>query len=106
MDNMENQEVLEMDNLIELIDDDGNSVMFEHVATIEHEGETYIMVVEEAMLNEADENEDADIEAMVLKVETDDDGNEVYATIEDEELASIVFEKCLDALDEALEDEE
>lgn len=103
---MKNQEAMEMDNLIELIDDDGNSVMFEHVATIEHEGETYIMVVEEAVLDEAEENDDADIEAMVLKVETDEDGKEVYATIEDEALAAVVFEKCLDALDEVLDEEE
>ncbi|MDY5730034.1 MAG: DUF1292 domain-containing protein [Eubacteriales bacterium] len=103
---MENQEMMEMeDNLIELIDEEGKATMFEHVATIEHEGETYIMVVEEEMLAKADEDENEEVEAVVLKVETDENGNDIYVSIEDEALSAIVFEKCLDALDEVLEEE-
>lgn len=96
----------EFDNVIELIDEEGNSTMFEHIATVEHEGETYIMVVEEEVMNKADENEDEELDAVVLKVEADENGLDSYVTIEDEELAAIVFEKCLNALQEELDSDE
>ena len=32
------------DNLIELIGDDGQTVSFEHLATLEYEGESYLVL--------------------------------------------------------------
>lgn len=103
---MDNQELFEMeDNIIELIDEEGNAANFELVASVEHDGDTYIMVVEESVLEAAEENDELEMEAMVLKVEMDD-GEEVYVPIEDDDLAAVVFEKCLAVLDEEFEDEE
>lgn len=96
----------ELDNLIELIDEDGNSTMFEHVATVEHEGEVYLMVVEEESLNRADQDEEEELDALILKIESDENGEDTYVTLEDEELAEIVFQKCLEVLQEDMDDEE
>lgn len=94
------------DGLIELIDDDGNSTMFEHIVTIEYEGETYIMVVEESALDYAEEHGEDELDAIVLRVDRDEDGQDVYSEIEDLDLASTVFEKCLEAIDSEEFDEE
>ena len=96
----------ELDNLIELIDEDGNSTMFEHVATVEHEGEVYLMVVEEESLNRVDQDEEEELDALILKIESDENGEDTYVTLEDEELAEIVFQKCLEVLQEDMDDEE
>lgn len=103
---MENQEMFELeDNIIELIDEEGNAVNFELVASVEHEGDTYIMVVEESVIEAAEDDGELEMEAMVLKVELEGD-EEIYVPIEDDDLATIVFEKCLAVLDEEFEDEE
>lgn len=95
------------DEIIELIDEDGNSTMFEHIVTIEHEGETYIMVVEESEIEYAEQNNIDELDAVVLHVEQDEDGNDIYTGIEDIDLASTVFEKCLEVINsEDFEEEE
>ena len=88
-------------NIIELIDDEtGATVPFEHLATIEHEGEYYIAL----MLIEEDAN-DEEGEVVIMKIEADDEGNECYVCVEDEDLQETVFEKFLQLMEEA-EDEE
>ncbi len=96
----------ELDNLIELIDEEGNSTMFEHVATVEHEGEVYLMVVEEESLSRADEGNEEELDALILKVESDENGEDTYVTLEDEALAEVVFQKCLEVLQEEIDEEE
>ena len=86
---MDNQN-MEQDNIVELIDEDGKEVRFEHVMTVEYEGDAYIL------LSPAEPMEDlADDEVMILRIETDDEGNEVYETVEDEALLEAVFEEYL-----------
>lgn len=95
----DNQEFDNEDSLIELIDDDGNSTMFEHVVTIEHDGNSYIMLVEESELDYAEENNEEELDAIVLKIDKDENGEDIYTGIEDEELAANVFQKCLEAIE-------
>ena len=89
-------------NIIELIDDEtGATVPFEHLATIEHEGEYYIALM---LIEEEDQNDDEG-EVVIMKIEADDEGNECYVCVEDEDLQETVFEKFLQLMEEA-EDEE
>ena len=89
------------DNLIELIGDDGQTVSFEHLATLEYEGESYLV------LGAPDDgSDDEESEVYVLKIEQDEDGNDIYVDPEDEELSEKVFERFLQLLEETAEDDE
>ena len=73
-----------MDNFLEnitLTDEEGNDVEFEVITKLEIEATEYFIV---APID--DENEDA----IALKVVKDEDGEEYFATVEDEEEFSIV----------------
>ena len=70
----------ENDNLVQLQDENGKDVNFEHLMTIEHEGNYYVVL-------EATEDTDdcKEGEAIILKIVRDEESDEdVYATIEDE----------------------
>ena len=54
------------DNIIELTDEDGVTTQFEHLATIEHEGEYYIALM---LIEEEDANDDEG-EVVIMKIET------------------------------------
>lgn len=79
---------MEEQNIVELIDEDGNVVEFEHLATIEHEGEYYIALVA------ADESDDEETEVVIMKIEGDED-NETYVPVEDDALQAVIFEKFI-----------
>ena len=68
---------------ITLIDESGKEVNFEVITKLDIEDNEYIIVVPE--------NEDTD-EAMALKIDIDDEGNDVLATIDDEEEFALVLE--------------
>ncbi len=81
------------DNIIELIDEEGESVQFEHLATIEHEGEFYLFLSE--MSEEADMEDGEECDVIIMKIEQDEDGNDVYIFEEDEALQETLFQKFL-----------
>ena len=86
---MENYNVDE--NLVILIDEEGNEVGFEHLMTVEHEGNYYI-ALEEAV----EEDGDVEAEVVLLKIVHDDEKDEdSYVSIEDEDELNAVFEKCI-----------
>ena len=88
-------------NIVELVDDEtGETVPFEHLATLEHEGDMYIAL----MLLDEDHTSDDEGEVVIMKIEQDEDGNECYVYVEDEELQDNVFEKFLALIEE--EDDE
>ena len=89
--NMNHDLDMEREDVVELVDEDGNAVRFEHLMTLEHEGKPYICLVP------LDEMEDVgEDELVILRIETDADGNDVYATVEDEAELDAVFEKYLE----------
>ena len=94
---------MEENNIIELIDDEtGESVSFEHLATIEHEGAYYI-----ALTEIAEEEDDAEeCEVIIMKIDQDEDGNECYVQVEDEDEQQTVFDKFLALMEEEDEGEE
>ena len=84
-------------SIIELIDENGQTVQFEHVATLEHEGAYYIALM---LLDEDHSSEDDEGELVLMKIDTDDKGEECYVAVEDEALQQVLFEKCMALLEE------
>ncbi len=74
--NLDNQEVLE--NIIELIDEDGNEFPCEVINILEIAGVEYLIV---APMDTEDDEESV----VPLRVEVDEDGNENYFAVDDEE---------------------
>ena len=89
--NMNHDLDMEREDIVELVDEDGNDVRFEHIMTLEHKGGVYICLVP------VDPMEDvAEDELVIMRIETDDEGNDVYTTIEDDAELDEVFEKYLE----------
>lgn len=82
-----------------LTDEDGKEEEFEHLATIDYEGELYMA------FTPANSEDEESAEVVILKVEEDEDGEDILVTLDDEELLDKVFEKFLEE-EEAEEDEE
>ena len=86
----------ENDDLVELIDENGQHTMFEHLATLEYEGESYLALCDP----EADED---DLEVFILKIEQDENGNDVY-NVPDDEVADAVFAKLVELTEDLDQD--
>ena len=86
----------ENNNLVQLQDENGNDISFEHLMTVEYEGSYYVVL-------EATEDTDdcKEGEAIILKIIRDEEsGDDVYATIEDEEEFNAVFDKVMAIMEE------
>jgi len=86
----------ENNNLVQLQDENGNDVNFEHLMTVEYEGSYYVVL-------EATEDTDdcKEGEAIILKIVRDEESDEdVYATIEDEEEFNAVFDRVMEIMEE------
>ena len=91
----------ENNNLVQLQDENGNDVNFEHLMTVEYEGSYYVLLEATEDMDDCQQGE-----AIILKIISDDEsGDDVYATIEDEDELNSVYEMFM-ALIEAGEDEE
>ena len=75
------------DDIVELIDENGEKTLFEHLATLEYKGESYLALCDP----EADEE---DLEVFILKIEQDENGDDVY-TVPDDDVADAVFEQLV-----------
>ena len=90
------KDVEELDTVV-FRDEDGEEVEFEVLDFIEVDGNDYVIV---AM-------PDSEDEAFILRVETDDQGNETYVTIEDDaewEAVAEAYEELLEEEDQEWED--
>lgn len=98
---MSNEEFFEEEfPVLVLVDEDGEEHEFELLAELEIEDETYRVLVP---LDEFDEeDEESEIEVVILKVVTDDSGDEFLMDIEDDE----EWERVADAWQELVESEE
>ena len=88
----------ELPEIIELTDDDGNVTRFEYMTTIDYEGELYVALM---LADEEEETEEEEGNVVILKIEQDENGEDIYVSIEDEALADAVFQKFLEMVDEA-----
>ena len=76
------------ENIVELIDEDGNTLRYEHVGTIEYKGEWYCFFTPILNVEEADEDEGEEVAVFRLVGDEDDERLE---TIDDDALLDEVF---------------
>ena len=95
--NLNNAENEEEDDLVELVDENGETTVFEHLATLEYEGESYLALCDP-------ESEEEDLEVFILKIEQDEDGNDVY-NVPDDDVADAVFAKLVEMTEDLGEEE-
>lgn len=93
----------ERDDIITLVDENGEEVEFEHIDTIEMNGNEYVVLapLEEEELDEQDEEE-----IIILKVEHGENGEDSFVTVEDNDELDEVFEEFQSRMEEDLDSEE
>lgn len=82
-----------------LTDEDGNEVEFQHIDTVEVDGETYMAFIP------AELAVDEEAEVVILKV-IEEDGEEILASVEDEDEADKIFDIVMERVKDMYEDEE
>ncbi|MGI6726484.1 MAG: DUF1292 domain-containing protein [Christensenellales bacterium] len=82
-------------NIVELIDEEGQTIAFEYLTTIEHRGESYIV-----LLAPQEEENDEEGEVVILKIQQNEEGEETYVPCESEDVEQEIFELFMDELDE------
>jgi len=93
----------ERDDIVVLIDEDGEEVEFEHIDTIEMNGNEYVVLVP---LEEGEEDDQEEEEVVILRVDHSEDGEDTFVTIEDDDELEEVFDEFQSRLEEEFEDEE
>ncbi|EMS69785.1 Protein of unknown function (DUF1292) [Ruminiclostridium cellobioparum subsp. termitidis CT1112] len=91
----------ERDDIVILVGEDGEEVEFEHIDTIEMNGNEYVVLLPV----EDQENEEAD-EVVILKVDHGDDGEDSFVTVDDEDELNNVFEEFKTRMEEEYDFEE
>lgn len=87
-------------NIVELTDEEGQTTEFEYLTTIEHKNENYVIL----LAPQDEENEDEG-EVVILRIQTDESGEDTYVSCESDEIEQEVFELFMEQMDEE-EDEE
>lgn len=91
----------ERDDLVILVGEDGEEVEFEHIDTIEMNGNEYVVLLPV----EEQENEEVD-EVVILKVDHNEDGEDSFVTVDDEDELNSVFEEFKTRMEEEYDFEE
>lgn len=78
----------QLDNIVTLIDEDGNDVKFEFLDLVEYEDEEYVILL--PVCEDEDYLED-NSEVVILKLISNDDETGEYVTVEDEQILYSVF---------------
>jgi uncharacterized protein YrzB (UPF0473 family) len=80
----------ERDDVVVLVDENGEEVEFEHLDTIEQNGKEYVILLPKT----AEEGTDEDVdEVVILKIEHNENGEDSFVTVEDEGELQGVFEE-------------
>jgi len=87
-------------DIVELTDDDGNTLALEHLDTVEYNGAVYMAFIP------ADMKLEDSYELVILKVEAEADGEEALVTLDDEDELAEMFQIFSERLEETFEDEE
>lgn len=82
-----------------LTDEDGNDVEFQHIDTVEVDGETYMAFIP------AELSVEEEAEVVILKV-IEENGEEILASVDDEEEADRIFDIVMERVEDMYEDEE
>ncbi len=84
----------ERDDIVVLIGEDGEEVEFEHLDTIEMNGNEYVILLP------LDEQDDEVDEVVILKVDHNEDGEDAFITVDDEDELNEVFEEFKERMEE------
>lgn len=93
----------ERDDIVVLVDENGEEVEFEHIDTIEMNDSEYVVLA--PYLEEEPEETDEE-EIIILKVEHNENGEDSFITVEDEEELDAVFEEFQSRMEEEFGSEE
>ena len=110
------------DNLIQLIDEDGEELNFEHIMTLDYKDKQYIVLtpaddeffegdddiedlaeLDGASEDDLEDFEEEEGELIILEVSEDEEGNELFLSIEDDDLLDELYNVYLQTV-ETLED--
>lgn len=87
-------------DFITLTDEDGNEIELEHLDTVEYNNQTYMAFLPAEMsLDDA-------YELIIMKVELEEDGEEMLVTLDDEDEEAEMFQIFSERLEETFEDDE
>lgn len=89
------------DRIVELVADDGTPVQFEHLITLEHKGNAYVLLTPVEP-----ETEDEEGSVIIMRIDKDAQGEECYVVEEDEDVCDAVFDRFQEIMEEEDEDEE
>lgn len=94
-----NQEGID-DEVIELVDEDGKTVQFYHVATIDYKEDWFVFFTPAEEMEEISEEE-----VVIFKLGVDGEGKDIFLPIEDEKLLQEVYDEYVKLMEEEQEDE-
>ena len=87
-------------DFVVLTDEDGREIELEHLDTVEYNGQTYMAFLPTEMsLDDA-------YELIIMKVELEDDGEEMLVTLDDEDEEAEMFQIFSERLEETYEEED
>ena len=86
----------QQNGLVELVDEEGSPAQFRHLMTLEHEGESYVLLCDAEEEEGDDEDEEIESEVYILRIDRDESGEDCYVTVEDEALLDEVFDKFIE----------
>ncbi len=87
----------ERDDIVVLIDENGEEVEFEHIDTIEMNDNEYVVL---APLDEDQDDDREEEEIIILKVEHNENGEDSFVTIEDDDELDEVFNEFQTRMEE------
>ena len=87
----------EEDNIVELTDEDGTVTKFEYLTTVPYEGEEYVVLMVLDENGQAPEEEDGEV--VILQIAQDDAGEDIYVSVDDDDVTQKVFDLFLEAMD-------
>ncbi len=93
----------EREDVVVLLDEDGEEVEFEHLDTIEMNGSEYVVLL--PLDQELDDEEEVD-EVVILKIEHGEDGEDSFVTVEDDNELNAVFEEFKLRMEEEYDSDE
>lgn len=89
----------ERDGIVVLVDENGQEIEFEHLDTLEMNGDRYVVLLP------VEEEGDSD-EVVILREETTDEDEESYVSVDDEQELNQVFEEFKERMKDRFDFEE
>lgn len=91
----------EESNVVELIGEDGTPVLFEHLMTLEHGDNAYVLLTPAEP-----ETPDEEGSVVIMRIDKDDKDVDCYIVEEDEAILEAVFGRFMALMEEEEDDEE